>query len=160
MGGPLFRRRMGRVLVIATWIAVAESVVTSSAHFTRPHLALTWLGAILFLVAFPLSFERPGPALLLVSGAGAVIMAFALPGNTAFVAAVATIALAETRLSPPAGRAVSAVTAIGYLAGLAANTHALTGGVVTSAAGLLFTSIAADALGRLREEQRRTQELL
>jgi signal transduction histidine kinase len=87
-------------------------------------------------------------------------MSFALPGNTAFVAAVATIALAGSWLSPSLARPIAALTAAGFLAGVAFNTHSVGSALVSPGVGLLFTYIASDALRRLREEQRRTQELL
>lgn len=158
--GSLLPPRAGRALIAATWLVVAEGVVGSVPHRVGLHSVAAWIGAVVFLAAFPLVYARPAAATLIVSGIGAVIMAFTVSGNGPFIAVVATIAIAGVRLEPAYSRPIAALAGLGYIAAVITTGHISLQNVLSPASGLFFTYVAADSLRRLREEQRRTRALL
>src|SRR5947209_17096640 len=76
--GSLLPRWAVRALGVAAWVSVAEAVVFSGPHSGPQHI-VAWLGAVLFLTSFPLTYEHPRPVLLALAGAGSVLMAFVVP---------------------------------------------------------------------------------
>jgi signal transduction histidine kinase len=132
-----------------------------------PHLPsvrgiAAWISTLVFLVTFTVAVERPGAgALVLVSGLAGVAMQFLASNNGAFVAVVASIAVAGIRLDSRSGRIVAALTGGGFLAASAMSAHPLSPTEAISVIpALLFTYVGSTAVRRLRVEQRRTEELL
>ena len=153
--------RVGRALVVASWIAVAYGVIKVAPHPDGGRYAGEWVSALIFLVSFPLAYQRPGRTLLLTSGLAGVAMQALIPTNAAFIAVIATIAIAGTRLDPESGRLIAGLCGLGFLLVTVLGPYHLSAGEGASIApGLLFTYVASAAIRRLRSEQRRTQELL
>jgi signal transduction histidine kinase len=150
---------LGRVLLVASCLTVVQGAYAAAPRSEPGHLA-AWVGAALYVVAFLASYEWPLRILFLLASAGTILLSFTVAGNASFVAAVATMALSGLRLPEREGRAIAAITAAGFLAGVAVTSHAAVRDIVAPGAGLLFTYIAVHSLRRLRQEQQRTRELL
>lgn len=152
---------LARALVVASWIAVAYGVTSAAPRPEGGRYLAEWLSALVFLVTFPLAFRRPGPVLVLAGGLAGVAMQAFLPTNAAFIAVIASIAIAAIRLNPAPGRLIVGLCGLGFLGVTAFGPYRLSGNATLSMApGLLFTYIASTAIRRLRSEQQRTQELL
>jgi signal transduction histidine kinase len=88
-------------------------------------------------------------------------MQFFGPGNGAFVAVVAAIAVAGIRLDTRTSRPAAALFGIGFLAAGALSGRPLSSTeVLSSVPGRVFTYLGSIAVRRLRMEQQRTEELL
>ena len=158
--GSLLPHRVGRVLVGVTWLAVVESVATQVPHPSGVKGLAAWAGTIGFLIAFPLAYERTGPAVVSLAALGAVVISFTVPGNASLVATISTVAIAGVRLSPGLGRSIAVFCGVGFLSALILTAHSPARDLVSAGSGVLFTYLAADALRRLRDEQQRTRALL
>lgn len=148
-------------LVIFTCASVAYGT-----HQALPHPAgLRDLGAVLataaFVVAFPLAIWRPGSATILIAGLTAAPIEALAPNGSALVVAIASIAVAAGRLERLPGTVISVVIAIAFIAAdLAVHSPLAPGASLSVGASLFFTYLGMSGLRRLREEKRRTEELL
>ena len=154
--------RVGRALLIACWLGVLYGTAAVVSHPATLRGITAWACALVFLVTFTVALQRHSAAnLILVSGLAGVGLQLAAPGNAAFLAVVATIAVAGLRLTPQFGRVVALVSGFGFVLA-----SAISDGTIASRSlagvvpGLLFTYVGATAVGRLRLEQRRAEELL
>jgi signal transduction histidine kinase len=160
--GSIVPPRVGRVLVIACWLSVVYGTAAVVPHVASARGIAAWISTAIFLAAFTIAVERPpaGP-LILISGLAGVAMQFLAPNNGAFVAVIASIAVAGLRLDPRAGRLVAGLSGGGFLVASALSTQPLSSvQAISVVPGLLFTYLGATAVQRLRIEQQRTTELL
>jgi signal transduction histidine kinase len=148
-----------RVLLLASCLSVAQGV-GMSAPVSEPGRAAAWVGAAMYIGAFLTVYRYTARALFVAATAGTLLLSFTVSGNTALVAAIATIAVAGLRLSVRDARLISVIVAVGYLAGMKITLGASLQTIISTSAGLLFTYVAVESLRRLRVQQRRTEELL
>jgi signal transduction histidine kinase len=155
-------KRVGRVLLVACWIAVLYGAAQASPHPSGPGLYGLWISAAVFLLTFTVAVELPGAArLIVISGLAGVAMQFFAPSNGAFVAIIAAISVAGIRLDPPLNRQVAAAIGVGFLLAGRSSAHPFSGpATVAVIPALLFSYLGANALRRLRAERGRTQQLL
>jgi signal transduction histidine kinase len=154
--------RVGRILLIACWLAVVYGVAETVPGVRTGRGLATWISTFVFLGSFSLVVTRlSADRLISISGLAAVAIQFLAPNNGAFVAVVAVIAVSALRLDAPSGRFVAAVCGVGFLVASAASAHPLSSGEMVSVVpALLFTYLGSTALRRLRMEQQKTRELL
>src|SRR5947209_1550668 len=96
--GSIVPPRVGRVLLIACWLAVVYGMAATVPHVLTARGMAAWISTFVFLGTFSFVVTRPTTgALILVSGLAAVAMQFLAPNNGAFVAVVAVIAVAGIR---------------------------------------------------------------
>lgn len=154
--------RVGRVLLAICWLTVAYGTFEADRHPSGIRGVGAWIAALLLLLTFTLAVERPGAIWILrVSALAAVGLEICAPGNGAFVAVIAVIAVAGIRMEAGASRPVAAVAGVGFLAAGALGSRPVPPAQLVSVAlALFFTYVGATATRRLRTEQRRTQELL
>lgn len=150
----------GRLLVVAGLLVVVQGVVQRAPHLSGLAALAAWAGAALFLLGFPLAFERPSALSLTLSGTGAVLITFTVAGNASFVAVIATVAMAGRFLEARVSRSIAALAGLGYIAAVTTTNQISARNILGPAAGLLFAYMAADTFRRLRLEQRQTQALL
>ena len=160
--GSIVPPRAGRVLLVVCWLAVLYGTVAVIPHPLGARGVGAWIAVAVFLLTFTRAVERPGSAILLpLAGGAGVVMQFCAPGNGAFVAVIAAIALTGTRLDTSVGRRAAAVIGVGFLAASISSAHPpVASQVVAMVPALLFTYLGSAALRRLRVEQARTQTLL
>ncbi len=147
---------------MACWLSVIYGMVGAVPQSLTVRGAAAWISAVVFLGTFSFVVTRPTAGkLIVVSGLAAVAMQFLAPGNGAFVAVVASIAVASLRLDSDLARVAAGLSGIGFLAASAISPHPLSLlAIVSLIPALLFTYLGSTAMRRLRVEQQRTQELL
>ena len=160
--GSIVPSRVGRALLIACWLSVVYGMAAVVPHVPSVRGIAAWSATLVFLLTFSLAVERRSTApLLALSALAGVVMQLSAPDNGAFVAVVASIAVAGVRLEPGASRRVAVLGALGFLAAGAFGEHPVPAGQTASMVpGLLFTYLGATAMRRLRIEQERAQQLL
>jgi signal transduction histidine kinase len=160
--GSIVPPRVGRVLLMACWLTVVFGMAETVPRVLTGRGLAAWISTAAFLGTFSFVVTRSNANELIVfSGLAAVIMQFLAPNNGAFVAVVATIAVAGVRLDSRASRSIAALTGIGFLIAGAVSSHPLSAVEVVSAVpALLFAYLGSTAMRRLRVEQQRTQDLL
>jgi signal transduction histidine kinase len=147
---------------MACWLAVVYGIAETVPRVLTGRGIAAWISTAAFLGTFSYVVTRSkANELIVFSGIAAIAMQFLAPNNGAFVAAVATIAVAGVRLDSRASRSTAALTGIGYLIAGSVSSHPLSAVEVVSAVpALLFTYLGSTAMRRLRVEQQRTQDLL
>lgn len=160
--GSIVPPRVGRVLLMACWLSVLYGTASVVPHPAGLRGIAAWVSSLVFLLTFTLAVERPNASfLIVVSGLAAVTTQFVAPSNGAFVAVVASIAVAGLRFEARTGRFVSALAGIGFVAATALSSRPLSPvQIVSIIPALLFTYLGSAATRGLREEKRRTEELL
>ncbi len=154
--------RVGRVLLVVCWLAVAYGTAAVVPRLSTLRGAGAWIATVVFLLTFTAAIERPELLRLLpLSALAGVAMEFCAPSNGAFVAVIAVIAVAGIRLDTDLSRRVAALSSLGFLAaGSFATVPISPGQAVAVVLAFLFTYLGSAATRRLRTEQRRTAELL
>jgi signal transduction histidine kinase len=160
--GSIVPLRVGRVLLIACWLAVAYGMAAVVPHVPSLRGIAAWISTLIFLGAFSFAVTRPrAGVLILISGLAGVAMQFLAPNNGAFVAVVSAIAVAGIRLDSRSSRIAAALCGGGFLVASAMSAHPLSATEVVSVVpALLFTYLGSTAMRRLRIEQQRSEELL
>jgi signal transduction histidine kinase len=160
-GKLIIDRSSGRALTIGASLIIVLGVLQAAPNPTGPRAIGVWLTAFLSVASLLFVLDHPYPFLILIAGLSGAGMEALLPNGPGMVAAVAAIATAGARLEAIPGRMVASVIGLAFLsATLLPSHHLTTGNVVSIALGLAFTYLAVSGIRRLRQEQRRTEELL
>ena len=159
---PIVPPRVGRVLLIACWLTVVYGTAETVPRVLTGRGFAAWISTVVFLGTFSFVVTRSSANnLIVVSGLAAIATQFLAPNNGAFVAVVATIAVAGLRLGTRAGLSTAVLSGAGFLVASALSAHSLSAvEVVSVVPALLFTYLGSTATRGLRSEQQRTHALL
>lgn len=147
---------------MACWLSVIYGMAGAVPHILTGRGGAAWISTIVFLGTFSFVVTlHKADKLIIVSGLAAVAMQFLAPSQGAFIAIIASIAVASVRLDSDLSRITAGLSGAGFLiaSAISPNPLPLTE-IVSLVPALLFTYLGATATRRLRLEQQKTQELL
>ncbi len=160
----LIPQRLMRPVAVCMVLIIVISVARATPPLEGSRAVAAWLATLIFGSAFPLATLRPLPTWALAVGVALCGLCGMTMSALHFVSlgllmAVVALSLAS-RLGPPFALGLALIIGAGYEATIVVAAGADPTNVLSTGSGLLFAYLAASSFRRLREEKRRTEELL